>query len=99
MINIQKIRKQFNVPSWMTWRFMLYLAGLMFLYINNVLLVNDHIREVAMLKKELDALMYERIRTSSELMDMSKQSEILRRIESEHLNLHELTEPPRQLKN
>ena len=53
------------------------------------------VRRISDLTKEIKELRYEHITTQSELMNMSKQSEVLRRTEAENLGLHELTEPPR----
>lgn len=78
--------------------FILFLAFLGFLYIGNHYKMEELMREVTVLNKELKSLRYESITTSSELMNMSKQSEVLRRINAMHVNLYELTEPPRKLK-
>ncbi|MBR6250538.1 MAG: hypothetical protein IKR17_05005 [Bacteroidales bacterium] len=71
------------------------LVFFVFIYITNHLWVERDLRKVADLSKEIKELRYEQITTSAELMNMSKQSEVIRRVEAEELGLHELTEPPR----
>ncbi len=78
--------------------FVLFLAFFAFLYIGNHYRMEEQMRDVARLNKELKSLRYEAITTSSELMFMSKQSEVLKKIRSKYLELEELTEPPRRLK-
>ncbi len=46
------------------------------------------------LEKELKELRFESITTASDLMYMSKQSEVVKRVEKEGLDLIESTEPP-----
>ena len=57
------------------------------------------IRTIDDLTSEIKELRYEQITTSAELMNMSKQSEVLRRTQAEGLGLKELTEPPRIIKS
>lgn len=57
------------------------------------------LRRISELTSEIKELRYESISTSAELMNMSKQSEVIRRVEAEGLNLKELTEPPRILES
>ena len=71
---------------------------LTFIYITNHLWVEDDMRTIDRLTKENQVLRYEYITTSTELMNMSKQSEIMRRVEAEDIGLHELAEPPRIIK-
>ena len=78
--------------------FIFYLAFLGFFYISNHYGMEESLREIAILNKELKALRYESITKSSELMNMSKQSEVLKRINARQIKLKELTEPPRKLK-
>ncbi|MCQ2226293.1 MAG: hypothetical protein MJZ01_00080 [Bacteroidales bacterium] len=65
------------------------------IYIFNHISVESDLRDIAKLTAEIKDLHDESISASSELMNMSKQSEILRRIQAEGLDLKELTEPPR----
>lgn len=78
--------------------FALFLAFFAFLYIGNHYKMEEQMRQVASLNKELKSLRYEAITTSSELMFMSKQSEVLKKVNAHNLGLKELTEPPRRLK-
>ncbi len=78
--------------------FIVFISFFGFLYIGNHYRTEELMREVATLNKELKELRYEAITTSSELMYMSKQSEVLKKIKASGLNLEELTEPPRKLK-
>ena len=78
--------------------FLLFISVLGFLYIGNHYKMEELMRKVATLNKELKELRYEAITTSSELMFMSKQSEVLKKVKSSNLELEELTEPPRILK-
>ena len=78
--------------------FIVFIAFFGFLYIGNHYRTEELMREVASLNKELKELRYEAITTSSELMYMSKQSEVLKKIKASGLKLEELTEPPRKLK-
>lgn len=77
--------------------FIMYMTFLGFIYIGNHYRVEKLMRESAKLSKELKELRYEAITTSSELMYMSKQSEVLKKIRSLNVELEELTEPPRVL--
>ncbi|MCU4177114.1 FtsL-like putative cell division protein [Carboxylicivirga sp. N1Y90] len=78
--------------------FVIFIAFLGFLYIGNHYKMEELMREVAVLNKDLKELRYEAITTSSELMFMSKQSEVLKKVKAVKLDLEELTEPPRKLK-
>ncbi len=78
--------------------FAMFLAFFAFLYIGNHYRMEEQMRQIAELNKELKSLRYEAITTSSELMFMSKQSEVLKKIKAKNLELEELTEPPRRLK-
>ena len=92
------INGQFHLPSGNNYlRYFCFLLFLGFLYITNHLCVESDLREIAELTNEIKELRYESISTSSELMNMSKQSEVIRRVEAEGLGLKELTEPPRIL--
>ncbi|MBI9063450.1 MAG: hypothetical protein JEZ14_15820 [Marinilabiliaceae bacterium] len=78
--------------------FIVFISFFGFLYIGNHYRTEELMREVATLNKDLKELRYEAITTSSELMYMSKQSEVLKKIKVSGLQLEELTEPPRKLK-
>lgn len=89
---------KFKLPSRKDMYFYIFLIFILFMYITNHLSVESDLRRISDLKSEIKELRNESISTSSELMNMSKQSEVLRRVETEGLNLKELTEPPRILK-
>ncbi|MBP5365919.1 MAG: hypothetical protein J6Y82_08345 [Bacteroidales bacterium] len=91
------ISGQFHLPSNKYLHYCLFVLFLGFLYITNHLCVESDLREIAELTNDIKELRYESISTSSELMNMSKQSEVIRRVEAEGLDLKELTEPPRIL--
>jgi len=76
-------------------QYMAFCILLLILYITHNNCVERDLRRVSELKTELKDLRYQAITSSSELMNMSKQSEVARRINAEGLQLHELTEPPR----
>jgi len=78
--------------------FIVFISFFGFLYIGNHYKTEELMREVTILNKDLKELRYEAITTSSELMYMSKQSEVLKKIKVSGLKLEELTEPPRKLK-
>ena len=88
---------QVTFISQSTLPYYLFLTFLIFIYITNNLSVEGDLRRISELTTEIKELRYESISTSAELMNMSKQSEVIRRVEAEGLNLKELTEPPRIL--
>jgi hypothetical protein len=79
-------------------KYLLYMVFLAFLYINNHYGVDALLKEHQALNKEVQELKYEAITTSSQLMQMSKQSEVVRRVQAAGLDLDVLTTPPRILK-
>lgn len=94
----QIISGRFNLPTGISVSYWCFVIFLVFLYITNHLSVERDLRRISELKTETKELRYESITTSSELMNMSKQSEVIRRIDAEGLDLKELTEPPRIIK-
>jgi hypothetical protein len=77
--------------------YFLFITFLAFIYIANHYKVEKSLTELARINRELKELNSEAITTSSELMNISKQSEVLRRVHKEGLELEMLTEPPRIL--
>ena len=74
-----------------------YVAVLVILgliYIHNRYSSEKTYREMISLEKELKDLRFEAITTASDLMYMSKQSEVVKRVNKEGLGLIESTEPP-----
>lgn len=86
-----RIKMPFDIST----RFLLFVVALIFIYITNHLSIEGELRRISDLSSEIKELRYEQITTQSELMNMSKQSEVLRRTQAEGLELKELTEPPR----
>jgi hypothetical protein len=71
---------------------------LAFIYINNHYALEKLLKRQVALNKEVQELQYEAITTSSELMQMSRQSEVIRRVEAAGLELEVLKTPPRIIK-
>ncbi len=78
-------------------KYFFFLVFLAFVYINNHYSVEALLKEHLVLTREVKELKYEAITTSSELMQMSKQSEVVRRVNDAGLDLDVLTTPPRVL--
>ncbi|NOU60082.1 FtsL-like putative cell division protein [Marinifilum caeruleilacunae] len=74
--------------------FVLFLVVLGIFYISNRYKSEKVYRDMVSLEKELKDLRFESITTASDLMYMSKQSEVLKRVQREGLELKESTEPP-----
>ena len=79
------------------YRYIALLVGLSFYYIHNHYIVENLQKELYTLNKKVKELRYEVLTTSSDLMSMSKPSEVLIRIKSQGIELEELSEPPRIL--
>lgn len=79
------------------WPFMVFAVFLAILYIGNRYQMESLLDEQARLLKELKSLKYEAITTSSELMNMSKQSEVMQRVREAGIELEVLKTPPRKL--
>ena len=78
--------------------FVLFLVALGIFYISNRYKSERVYRDMVSLQKELKELRFEAITTASDLMYMSKQSEVLKRVQREGLQLVESTEPPVKIK-
>ncbi len=74
--------------------FILFLVALGIFYISNRYRSERVYRDMVSLEKELKDLRFEAITTASDLMYMSKQSEVVKRVKREGLDLIESTEPP-----
>ncbi|RUT78139.1 FtsL-like putative cell division protein [Ancylomarina longa] len=74
--------------------FVLFLVGLGIFYISNRYHSERVYRDMVTLQKELKDLRFESITTASDLMYMSKQSEVVKRVKKDGLDLIESTEPP-----
>lgn len=86
---------QLGLPDWITWKLLMFIVVLLFIYITNSLDSERQSKRISDLTNEVKELQYEQISTQSDLMNLSKQSEVLRRVKAENLGLEELTEPPR----
>lgn len=89
---------QVEMPEWMTIKLLLMIVVLAFIYITNNLDSERQSKMISDLTYQVQELQYEQISTQSDLMNLSKQSEVLRRIKAEGLGLEELTEPPRVIR-
>ncbi len=79
------------------WGYLAFLVFLGVLYIGNRYQMERHLDKQAELLNELKELKYEAITTSSELMNMSKQSEVMERVNRAGIELEVLKTPPRKL--
>ena len=78
--------------------YLLFLALIGFIYITHHYDVERKIATAANLNKENQELRFHAITTSSEMMFISKQSEVIRQIEEAGIDLEQMTTPPRTLK-
>lgn len=77
--------------------FLFLLTFLGALYIANRFHAERITRETAKLQREVRDLRSEALATSAELMEASRQSEVLRQVKMRELGLEELREPPYKL--
>ncbi len=87
-----------TMPETKTLRLIAFCVLLIFIYITNNLDSERQKKQISELTAQVKELHYQQISTQSDLMNMSKQSEVLRRVKAEELGLEELTEPPRIIK-
>lgn len=80
------------------WPYFLFTVFLAMVYINNHYAVEKLLKDQVTINQELKELKYEATTTSSELMQMSRQSEVLRKVDAAGLELDVLKTPPRILK-
>lgn len=78
--------------------YVLFWVFVAFTYITNHYVVERKLIDAALLVKENQELRNEAITTSSELMNMSKQSEVYRRLQQMDSELEINETPPRKLK-
>lgn len=71
---------------------------LAFIYVGTRYYVEDDMKEISRLQKELKDVRIEAITRSSELMEMSKQSAVIKSIQKKGLGLREATTPPMLIK-
>jgi hypothetical protein len=77
--------------------FIIFLAILAILYIGNRYHSEKLVRRTSELQNELKELRAEAITVSAELMHMSRQSEVLKLLRRNNLDLVESLEPPRKI--
>jgi hypothetical protein len=78
--------------------FVLFLTFLGVIYIGNRFHAEKMVRQIIDLKIEVDNLRSEQITITSELMNISRPSEVAALVESKGLGLKESLEPPKKLK-
>ena len=76
----------------------LFIMLLAFVYVGIRYYVEDDIKEISRLQKELKEVRIESITRSSELMEISKRSTVVKTVRSKGLGLTESTEPPTLIK-
>lgn len=77
--------------------FFVFLVILAVTYIGNRYHSEKIVRETIVLQNELKELRYEAIASASELMFISKQSEVAKNVEKRGMGLQESTEPPKKI--
>jgi hypothetical protein len=77
--------------------YILFVTFLAFCYIANHYKVEAELTELSIVNAELKELRSMSATTSTELMNISKQSMVLKQVRSNGLDLQPLTEPPRLL--
>lgn len=77
--------------------YILFCTLLCFFYIGNRFHCERTLREISSLERELKELRYEAITTASELMSLSRQSEVCRLVNKNEMQLQESVEPPKRL--
>jgi len=78
-------------------KFILLLTGLGIFYISNHFHAEKILRETQKLEKELHEMRAESITRTSNLMFMSKQSQVSKLVKDRNLGLEEAVTPPRQI--
>ena len=77
--------------------FIIFLASHAILYIANRYHAERVVRETVKIQNEVKELRFESITTASDLMYISKQSEVARMVKEKELGLEELVEPPSKI--
>jgi hypothetical protein len=78
--------------------FVIFLSFLAIIYIGNRYHAEKVIRDMSKLQEQVMDLRAESITTASELMFISKQSEVVRMVKASQLNLEESVKPPIKIK-
>lgn len=77
--------------------FIIYITILIFFYIGNRYSCEKTIREIVEIERELKELRFESITTASELMSLSRMSEVSKMVQEKGLELEESREPAKKL--
>ena len=77
--------------------YLIFLTLLAIIYIGNRYNAEKIVRQTAVLQNEIKELRAEAITTASELMFISKQSEVSKLVKQNNLNLEESVEPPTKI--
>jgi len=77
--------------------YMVLLVFIALIYINNNFKVESMLKEHLNLTREVKDLKYEAITTSSELTKISRQSEVVKKVQEKNLGLEVLTTPPKTI--
>jgi len=80
-----------NERSFRMFPFLLFLTFMAFIYITNDYMVERRVRKISKLERELKELRYEYVSVKSNLMSISKQSQLEKRLE--RLGIKENNEP------
>lgn len=75
--------------------FLVFLTFLTMVYISNRYNAEKVVRETVAIQSELKELRAESVTIAAELMDISKQSEVVRMVQDFNLGLKESVEPPK----
>jgi len=78
--------------------YLLFLSMLGVIYIGNRFHAEWMVRQISELKTEVSNLRAEQITTTSELMNISRPSEVVALVQSKNLGLKESLEPPKKLR-
>lgn len=77
--------------------FVIYVTILIFFYIGNRYSCEKTIRDIVEIERELKELRFESITTESELMSLSRMSEVSKMVKESGLDLEESREPAKKL--
>lgn len=79
--------------------FLIFLCFIGIIYIGNRYHAEKVIRDISRMQEEVKNLRAEEITTASELMKISRQSEVIKLIKERGLGLEESTDPPSKIKS
>jgi len=77
--------------------YMILLVFIALIYINNNFKTESMMKEHLNLTREVKDLKFEAITTSSELTKISRQSEVVKKVQEQNLGLEVLTTPPKTI--